>query len=106
MAYYTLLTNILQNLAKTGSVLVNGSLGIVKDFVTVPQAQKQDLPCVEDFFSKERPNKPALDTPDGPKWPVVHFHKCGYTLLLTPTKFDVVNGLGDVEATRKQVNCL
>lgn len=65
-----------------------------------------NLQCVEDFFSDERPKKPALDIPHGPKWPVVHFNKSGYTLLLTPTKFDVVNGLGVVEATREQVNFL
>lgn len=62
------------------------------------------MSCVEDYFSKEQPNKPVPDRLNGPKWPVVHFHKGGHTLLLTPTKFDVINGLGQREATREQVN--
>ena len=58
---------------------------------------------VEDSIIKE---KPARDPPDGPKWPVVHFNKGGHTLLFTPSRFDVVNGLGKIEAAREQVNFL
>lgn len=85
--------------------LVNGSLGIIKDFVTIQEAQKQGLPCLDDNLPKEQSHKSAVDLPHrGQKWPVVHFQKDDHVLLLTPTKFEVVNGLGDVEATREQVN--
>jgi len=105
---YLLVTNISyhrQNLTKTSYALVNGSLGIVKDFVTVRQARESGVPGLDDYLSKEKSYKPTVDLPHrGGKWPVVHFHKSDDTLLLTPTKFEVVNGLGDVEATREQVN--
>ena len=65
------------------------------------------MPCLEDHMSKEKLHKLAMDLPrHGQKWPVVQFHKGNHTLLLTPNKFEVVNGLGDVEATREQVNYL
>ncbi|TFK57647.1 hypothetical protein OE88DRAFT_1620188 [Heliocybe sulcata] len=96
-----------------GADLVNGSQGLVVDFMTVRQAWGEMISDLEighakdrtvlygELLDKERPQWHAM-LQDDTLWPLVKFTN-GRTMLCTPAEFNVNNFKGEAEATRRQV---
>ena len=90
-----------------GTNIVNGSVGIIQEFVTPQEARSRRTPSVfADAQSEDEP--PTLKGNkiwENKKWPMVKFQD-ETTLMMTPYCFTHKNALGMVEASRWQVSYL
>ena len=80
------------------SSLVNGSLGIVQSFETPAQVNQYAVQAAEGQQNEKKKETTEQLQP----YPVVLFSN-GQKMLCAPTSFQVLNGKGEVEATREQV---
>ena len=84
--------------------LVNGSLGVVQSFEKHSQMNLNTVQRGE-IQHQERSKEITELQPPGPpqtRYPVVLFSN-GQQMLCAPASFEVLNGRGEVEATRDQV---
>lgn len=100
------LSDISQNLVQ--GRLVNGSIGRVKEFMTIQQANAARILIAKvDNGRGEVTNSVPIPRQLGPdgniEWPVVVFEN-GDSCLCPPVPFTVVNVFGRIEASRDQVH--
>ena len=84
--------------------LVNGSLGVVQSF---EQHAQMNLHAVQRGEVQHQGRSKEITEPQPPpppqtRYPLVLFSN-GQQMLCAPAPFDVLNGRGEVEATRDQV---
>ena len=93
--------------------MVNGSRGIVVDFLTVRDAQDRGIQIVEPQGQRSRQEETPLPTNElrpvtrhvfsrDNRWPLVRF-ECGRMLLCVPLQFTCEGIIGNVEASRTQI---
>jgi hypothetical protein len=88
--------------------LVNGSLGVVQGFekrgqMNLHAAHREVQQNEENIEVTElQPPPPPPPPPPQTRYPVVLFSN-GQQMLCAPAPFEVLNGKGEVEATRDQV---
>ncbi|KAF7310586.1 ATP-dependent DNA helicase PIF1 [Mycena chlorophos] len=80
--------------------LVNGSLGIVRDFKTVAEAKEANILIVRPEGDDKKPEVPR--SLEKERWPVVQFTN-GIQMLAIPQEFTVENADAEMEAQRNQV---
>ena len=80
--------------------LVNGSRGVVLEFMTLEDAKRQAMTVQSEIYSS--PSVYSEEHEGKRKWPFVKFTN-GRTLLCYPSEFSVSNHAGVTEARRIQV---
>jgi len=92
---------------------VNGTRGIVIDFLTVRDAHDHGIKIVESTGQRSKQEEAFLPTDElrpvtrhvfsrDNRWPLVRF-ECGRMLLCVPLQFTCEGPIGNVEASRTQI---